>query len=165
MQNFSVKIDGKEYWISRSVAVAAFLFIKDEDNNLCVLANKRGPGTPDFQGYWNCPCGYLDFNETALEAVYREVLEETGVVCPEHMTLCGVDSDPNANHQNVTIRYCGLISNLTYNERAGGEENEVSDIQWIKVDSINDYNWAFNHDKIIWKIIREDPRIREAYLR
>lgn len=140
MKNFSVKVDNKEYWISRSIAVAAFLFTKDKDNDLCVLANKRGPGTPDFQGYWNCPCGYLDFNETTLEAVYREVFEETGVICPEYMTLFGVESDPQANHQNVTIRYCGFVDNPTYKERTGGEENEVSDIQWIKVDLLDNYN-------------------------
>lgn len=134
-----MKVDGKEYWISRSIAVAAFLFTVDKDGDLCILANKRGPGTPDFQGFWNCPCGYLDYDETILEAVYREVFEETGVVCPERMELVGIDSNPQSNRQNVTIRYCGIIENPTARERIGGEENEVADIQWIKVDKINNY--------------------------
>ena len=61
MKNFKITAveDGKEYWISRSVAVSVFLFVKDKDK-LYVLANKRGPGAADFQGLWNCPCGYLD---------------------------------------------------------------------------------------------------------
>lgn len=41
------------------------------------LANKRGTETPDFQGYWNCPCGYIDFDETEEDAVCREIMEET----------------------------------------------------------------------------------------
>lgn len=66
MKNFQVtsKEDNQKYWISRSCAVAMFLFSRDKFGNLCVLANKRGTGTPDFQGYWNCPCGYIDFDET-----------------------------------------------------------------------------------------------------
>jgi hypothetical protein len=53
MKNFQVtsKEDNQKYWISRSCAVAMFLFSRDKFGNLCILANKRGTGTPDFQGY------------------------------------------------------------------------------------------------------------------
>ena len=63
MNNFPVIKDGKEYWISRSIAVACFVY-KIVNDEIYVLANKRGSGTPDFQGYWYCPCGYLDYDET-----------------------------------------------------------------------------------------------------
>ena len=79
MKNFPLLDEnGKEWWISRSIAVTGcvFTFL---NGKWCVLANKRGEGTPDFQGMWNMPCGYLDFNETTAEAVIREVYEETGV--------------------------------------------------------------------------------------
>ncbi len=78
MKNFKVisKEDEKEYWISRSaVMTAVFATI---NNKICVLANKRGFGTPDYQDYWNCQCGYLDWNETTKRAAQREVYEETG---------------------------------------------------------------------------------------
>lgn len=153
MKNFSVNIDGKKYWISRSIAVAAFIFTKDIDNDLCILANKRGSGTPDFQGYWNCPCGYLDYNETLEEAVKREVFEETGVVCSKDIIFIDVDSDPQSNKQNVTVRYTQFIDNPIIKERIGGEKNEVEDIQWVKTKDINNYKWAFNHDKRILDIV------------
>ena len=78
MKNFSITKNGKEYWIARNVAVSCFVFTSI-DGVWHVLANKRGDGTPDYQGYWNAPCGYLDFDETTSEAAMREVYEETGL--------------------------------------------------------------------------------------
>jgi 8-oxo-dGTP pyrophosphatase MutT (NUDIX family) len=78
MNNFPITKDGKVYWVARNVAVACFVFAPI-NGEWCVLANQRGKGTPDFQGLWNCPCGYLDYNETTKEAAKREVYEETGI--------------------------------------------------------------------------------------
>ena len=83
MKNYPIKIEtgehaGETVWVHRSIAVAGFIFCKINDE-WCVLANQRGEGAPDFQGYWNCPCGYLDFDETLAEACSREIYEETGV--------------------------------------------------------------------------------------
>lgn len=149
MKNFSITIDNKEYWISRSIAVTTFLFTIDKDNDLCVLANKRGIGTPDFQGYWNCPCGYLDYNETIIEAAKREVFEETGIICPDSITLFHINSKPTENKQNVTFKYYGFIKNPVFNSRSGEEVNEVEEVKWIKLKYIDTYKWAFNHDIII----------------
>lgn len=148
MKNFKIKVKDQEYWISRSIAVAAFIFTKDENGNFYILANQRGKGTPDFQGYWNCPCGYLDYNETTVEAACREVQEETSVICPE-LEFFAINSDPNANKQNVTIQYWGFIEKPIYQNLAGGEENEVLNVKWINVKDVNSYDWAFNHDKVI----------------
>ena len=83
MKNYSITIEtgehaGETVWVHRSIAVAGFIFCRI-NNEWCVLANQRGEGAPDFQGYWNCPCGYLDFDETLAEACSREIYEETGV--------------------------------------------------------------------------------------
>lgn len=83
MKNYPIKIEtgehaGETVWVHRSIAVAGFVFCKI-DGEWCVLANQRGEGAPDFKGYWNCPCGYLDFDETTKEACIREIYEETGV--------------------------------------------------------------------------------------
>ena len=84
MKNFSIIDDrtGREYWISRSVAVVGFIYGYDEDEKEYILAVQRGTGTPDpeFVGKWCLPCGYLDYDETLEEALQREVFEETGVL-------------------------------------------------------------------------------------
>ena len=77
--NFETIIDGKSYWISRSLTVVGFVFGKNKDGKWCVLANKRGVGCPSNHHKWNCPCGYLDYGEDLKMAVSREVFEETGV--------------------------------------------------------------------------------------
>ena len=141
--------------ISRSIAVTGCIFTF-LNGKWCVLANKRGEGTPDFQGMWNMPCGYLDFNETTAEAVIREVYEETGIkVNPDHLHFWKFNDSPTQNRQNVSFRYYALvdaqpgnISVGTGNDR-GGEEDEVEAIGWIPVDSIDKYQWAFGHDEII----------------
>ena len=156
MKNFPILDEnGKEWWISRSIAVTGCIFTF-LNGKWCVLANKRGEGTPDFQGMWNMPCGYLDFNETMAEAVIREVYEETGVkVNPDYLHFWCFNDSPTQNRQNVSFRYYALvdaqpgnISVGTGNDR-GGEEDEVEAIGWIPVDSIDKYQWAFGHDEII----------------
>ena len=49
MKNFPVQVNGKEYWISRAMAVVGLVFCID-NGELFILAGKRGKGTPDFQG-------------------------------------------------------------------------------------------------------------------
>ena len=162
-RNFPIEYKGKVIWYSRSVAAALFVFAKDEHDNLYVLANKRGEGTPDFQGYWNVCVGYLSFNESAEQASIRECMEETGINVPiDKLRLVGVESSPSANKQNVTIRYMALMdetlnkdSSLMKFDLSNNEEDEVSDVRWINVDDIELYDWAFNHNERIKEIVEE----------
>lgn len=149
-KNFSVNCDGKEYWISRSIAVLGLVYVITPSKSIYILANKRGIGTPDYQGYWNMPCGYLDYNETCKEACIREIYEETGITVP-FVNFWTVSDALTDTKQNVTLRYyCCLDSLLEVNkDDFGGEKNEVEEIRWIKLDDINNYNWAFNHLEII----------------
>lgn len=157
MNNFPVQHEGKTYWVSRSVAVACFVFTTINDR-FHVLANQRGEGAADFHGYWNAPCGYLDFGETTAEAAIRETYEETGVRI-RYVDFAGFDDNPKSEHQNVTFYYLSFIKETTltnniFNNR-GGEENEVSDVKWIPVDELDNYQWAFGHGSIIKKIAEE----------
>lgn len=163
MKNFPVKHEGKEYWISRAVGVVGLIYVNEVNNltydgiiNTYILANKRGQGAPDFKGYWNCPCGYLDFNETGEEAISRETYEETGVkIKPQSFHLVGVNTDPRANKQNVALRF----KHVNDNYRAihdqlttrFAEEKEVEEIALINIKDIGKYKWAFGHDDLILK--------------
>ena len=136
MKNFPIKYEGKTYWISRAVGVAGYIFTL-EGNKLLILANKRGKGTPDFQGYWNCPCGYLDFDETTAEACCREIKEETNLnVNVVDLHLFNIEDDPKANKQNVTFRYWALSPHFKTQSiyAKGAEEDEVAEVEWIYVD-------------------------------
>lgn len=156
MKNFEFKYKGKSYWYSRSVAVLGMVIGKDTNGNKYILANQRGENTPDFQGYWCMPCGYLDFNETTEQAVAREVFEETGVKLPcDYFLLHSIDSIPE-ERQNITIRYmfAPQVDIHKYKLTAKySEHKEVDNIQWIPLDKIDDYQWAFNHKELIYQYI------------
>ena len=169
MKNFEItdKKTDKKYWISRSVAVCPIVVVWKHFNNewhYYVLINKRGQGTPDFQGCWNFPCGYLDWDETTSQACSREVLEECRVYIPEHLfKFDSIEDDPiKSNRQNITIikianisydNYLDLLNAPRMNNdslEALGEVNEVEMIELMELtpDNIEGREWAFNHQEI-----------------
>jgi ADP-ribose pyrophosphatase YjhB (NUDIX family) len=158
-------IDGKVIWEKRSVAVVGCTFI-DKGSNTYVLVSRRGQKSPDFQGKMNLVAGYLDWDETGTEAVYRETWEETGFNLPKYMKKFHVSKNdlndpwktttsPNNNLQNVTLRYGALLIMLDtdkfpklttkYNEVPGETEDPI----WMPITDIHKYEWAFEHDKVI----------------
>ena len=159
MKNFSIIDDrtGREYWISRSIAVVGFIYGYDKDEKEYILAVQRGTGTPDpeFVGKWCLPCGYLDYDETLEEALQREVFEETGVLLDKDtIDLPEINSDPKSDkRQNVTFLYPATakendITNIPLTTK-NSEPNEVSDIKWIPYSEVDNYEWAFNHKELI----------------
>lgn len=160
------RINGRSIWESRSVAVNCVVIIKREGVEIPeVLVSRRGPNAADFQGKLNVIAGYLDYNETGTEAVYRETWEEVGLDL-EQLTFDNrimridllepwfVNTRPTENKQNVSLRYGVYIHlynnelpklSLEYNEVVG----EVSEAWWMPINDINRHEWAFNHDKTI----------------
>ena len=157
MKNFPVNIDGKEYWISRSVAVCGLVITNS--NGLKILISKRGIGCPDEIGKWCCPCGYIDYGETILEALWREIAEETNLfINCKQTNLVKIDDNPKSNKQNITFTYL-TVSN-EYKEQSiypkGMEENEVEDVRWIDLKELDNYDFAFNHKELIISIIKQN---------
>lgn len=140
----------------RYCAVSGFVFMYEG----CwkVLANKRGEGAPDYKHCWNVVCGFLEADETDREGISREVLEETGwIINPEDWTFQGVETDPRVcNNGNVSLRFTAIAGQDTKRDvTSGGEENEVEDCEWIPIDDIDDYEWAFNHADLIPKMFKK----------
>lgn len=169
MKNFPVKVTedtiidgknmkGKTFWISRACCVAVFVFTK-YNNEWYILANQRGKGCPDYQGYWNCPCGYVDYNETIREAAYRELWEESMLNKSDvKLRQVGFNDNPNDdNKQNITFRLVGLIDTNSLPEiyREFSEPDEIENLAWIPLAEIGKYNWAFDHDKLIFEMFRQ----------
>lgn len=167
MNNFPIKIShhgnileeipdelcNNTYWISRSMAVATFIFTCYKEV-WYIAAIKRGKGCPDNVGKWCCPCGYVDYNETIEEAAIRETKEEMDldIFSP---TLFGIHDNPDtANRQNVTFRFVELYSifsnSLPKLSNKNCEPDEVEEVAWIPVGKIGEKEWAFDHDKIIF---------------
>lgn len=147
-------------WDSRSVAVGLYCFARTINGNWYILANKRGPGCPDFVGYWCCPCGYLDWNENEKEAAIRETFEECGITIDiDNVKVYDASADPSLNKENVTFRLYTVLPHTVeyYNSimnSNNSEENEVDTIRFIPIEKLHTYNWAFSHDNNINTIFK-----------
>ena len=144
MKNFPVNVNGKEWWISRSVAIAASIYTII-NNKLCVLADKRGPGLPTNVGLWSVVSGFVDFDETLKETCIREVHEETGVdISNIELNMMDIEDDPKRAGQVILVRFCGFLWNGEKQKLTDkySEPNEVDDIKWIPLNELENYEWT-----------------------
>lgn len=174
IQNTSYKVldNGQEklIWHSRSVAVNCVIVLMHRTKGPFILISKRGPKAADNIGKWNLVAGYLDWNETATEAVYREAWEECGINLIDFINNATiirndlqqpwhVKTEPDENKQNVSLRY-GIA--IDYNEQIqyplslenNEIEGEVEETLWMPYNDIDKYDWAFNHDKVIHEYVK-----------
>ena len=160
MRNFPVTINGEEFWVSRSVSVEGFIFTTD--NGFRVLANKRGKNCPNNVGKWNCPCGYLDYDETVAQACMREIKEETNLkIDPSLLNFLWYDSIPKGKTQNVSFAFWSFSRKYAGQTITGecADEGEVEDVEWIGLDELDKYDWAFGHNYTIMKIALKEFRL------
>ena len=169
-------LGGETIWNSRSCAVVAQICLYNQsDSNWYVLLGKRGSGTPDFQGFWGLPCGYLDWDESLCEAVIREVWEECGLFLPSlsshpnflHSDSSMVFSPPFSDvpwnitdrtdnvKQNISMHYAvlvgwsGMLPDLS---NAFADPGEVDGLEWVPIQQSFDMDLAFNHQQRIRKL-------------
>lgn len=146
------KGEPKTVFSGRFVAVSGFIYAI-VDGKYSILANLRGPGTPDYQNHWNAICGFLERYENSKEGIAREILEECGFqIDLDDLKIIHVETEPEeCNNGNVTIRHTAFLGKIIphYVIKEGGEENEVDSVKWIPIDDIDNYKWAFNHRKTV----------------
>lgn len=161
---FVTLADGREVWLARDIAVAVSA-LAIYQNEPYILVNQRGTGVPNFQGYWNLPCGYLDYDETTREAAIREVWEECGVnllplLDASHAHFFdhpwSVNSAPGGTRQNVTIHHGLIVSvnQLPEVSNANNEPNETMDIRWLPLNQVAKMEFAFDHKPRIAQFVQ-----------
>jgi 8-oxo-dGTP pyrophosphatase MutT (NUDIX family) len=153
--------NGDKIWDSRSVGVTCMV-ISNVDGDDYILVAKRGDGAADFNGKWNAPGGYIDWDEDGSQAAIREIYEETGIYIPYITDNCEVlrydlvqpyftETEPSVNRQNIVLYYgihfkCDKLLSTTDKH---SEPDEISDIKWVKISDLDNYDFAFGHkDKI-----------------
>jgi len=165
----SHKVDA---WISRSVAVVGIVFILVE-NTMKVLIGKRSKNMLDEAGKYGIPCGYLDYQETAFEAMTREVYEETSLYLPMYKNYLlynnneqpiVIRDNPANNRQNVSLIYLSVYDMNKrpelfpeYIQSFSNKESEK--VEWMKITDFymryeKKYKWAFNHNETIKEAVK-----------
>ena len=66
----------KKLYLAPNVATDALVLHPTDTSSLLFIKRKN----PPFQNCWAFPGGFIDYNETPLEACVRELREETGLV-------------------------------------------------------------------------------------
>ena len=84
------------------VAVGAFVF--DAENRVLLVERARAPGA----GLWTVPGGKLEHGETLVQAVAREVREETGLVVEVGTLACVVERIAD-NYHYVILDYLARV--------------------------------------------------------
>lgn len=155
--NECITHDNKKVWLSRAVGVTGIVVCEVKGERY-LLISKRGKGTPNYQGCYNIPCGYLDWNESLKEGVIRELYEETGLFLTHDEWRFFNYNDDLKDGQNISLRfiYCFEKDELPEVTNEHCEPDEVEDIKWIKLsrNGIKNYKWAFDHKQLVEEILK-----------
>ncbi len=173
--------EGKQVWDSRSVAVTlTILFYNTDEEEYYIPMGKRGQATPDFQGSWSLPCGYIDYNENGGQAALRETWEEIGLYVEKIIAIAKsekrfvstflyqpwyVNHFTKSNKQNVVLHFAVVIQcnnekdlpELTneFNEKIGEVEETKYFHYFRDIENSEGKEFAFDHHKLLKDFIEK----------
>lgn len=136
MKDIKTQVNGTQFLLTTDAIL--------EKNNKLILVKRKWPPA---KGQWALPGGIIQLNETAENAIKREVKEETGYDCqPEK--LVGVFDDPERDPRGRAISICFKCK---AKQKTTNETNETTAVKAFEQDSLPEL--AFDHKKMIekWK--------------
>jgi 8-oxo-dGTP diphosphatase len=129
--------------------VTADVIVVNENNEILLV--KRADNLVNG-GKYAIPGGFVDRDETVVEAGIREVLEETGYEVIPSLLLRIADNPERAQEDRQNIGFFYIAS------AKGGEKalnSEVSEISWFKLDQLPSKDqFAFDHYETIQLYIK-----------
>lgn len=125
-----------------------------------ILLTKRAPHLREG-GKWALPGGFMDRDESTIEAVMREVLEETGYSCEVQGLLTVVDKPGRYHDDRQNISFVFSVKPI---EKIGEPDDESTDMRWWPLDALPPQEeMAFDHIELIWEWIKQnDPELTVA---
>ena len=128
------------------IQTAVRAFISNDEGHVLII--KRA-NTKFCNGWWNLPGGKIDFNQTANEAMIREIEEETQLECTSSKFLFYMDNLPTAEYKTHFLTlffYCECNGKVILNR-------ESAEFHWLNSDDIPRFQLAFLHDQAIMKFL------------
>jgi 8-oxo-dGTP diphosphatase len=132
--HFACPACGHVVWSNSIPGVEAVI---ERDGRVLLARRANEPG----KGLWDLPGGFPDEQEGPLEALEREVREETGLAL-EEVALLGIWLEPDYEGRSVF--------SVTYRATAAPGEpvaaDDVAELQWVAADELpSDGEFAFVH--------------------
>jgi len=128
------------HYINRGVTVDG-LIIRDGQ----ILLVKRGH--MPYQGFWAFPGGFVGWDESADEAVIREVLEETGLRA-KILGKLPFRSDPKRHMQQVMTQ--PYLLSVEGQAVAG---DDAAEVRWFDLEHLPE-QLAFDHASILAPVMK-----------
>ena len=113
-----------------------------------LLQNRTGP---DWRGY-TLPGGHVESGESVVEAVIREMREETGLSI-FHPALCGVKQFPTEKGRYLVLLF--VCDEFTGDLRSSREGEMV----WVRRDELDRYDTVADFKELLR--VMEDPALTE----
>ncbi len=140
-----VKFTHKSAMQNIKIAVDAIVF-GYQNNTLFVLLIQQKFGSQN--SYWALPGGLVQEDESLIEAVKRELKEETNVAVNylEQLYTFGDDISRDSRNRVISIAYMALVDSSKLILKADTDADEVA---WVPISKIP--NLAFDHNEMIVK--------------
>jgi 8-oxo-dGTP diphosphatase len=131
-----------------AVTVDIILFTKEKEE-LFVLLIQRGK--PPFENKWAFPGGFVETDETLVNAALRELKEETGITgieLKQFYTFDSIDRDPR--QRTISTVFTGTASSKNIFTKAA---DDAKNVKWFNIKEIDEL--AFDHNEILAKAIHD----------
>lgn len=127
------------------IAVDAIVF-GYQNNQLYVLLIQQKFGSTE--SFWALPGGLVQNNESLLEAVERELKEETNVKVNylEQLYTFGDDVYRDSRNRVISVAYFALVDAKKFNIKP---DTDAENVNWFPITEIP--KLAFDHNKIVEK--------------
>ena len=169
--------------MNRKVVPAVLVYVHRDDEILMIHRASKDPGRVDFhEGKWNGLGGKCEVDESPLQAVHRELWEESGLDLPlESFTPLGVLQFPNFKpHKSREKSEDWIVFIFTVHLKSGNldreplTENCEGTMSWIPTGEILNLNlWPGDREFIphvlasrpfMGTIWYEASKVREAWI-
>ncbi len=123
--------------------------IVERGGKILLIRRKNEP----FKSYWALPGGFIEYGESAEDAVKREIKEETNLEI-KIKRLLGVYSAFGRDPRGHVISIC-YVAKAQGKERGG---SDAEDARFLSLTEIKKEKLAFDHAKIIEDYIKVKTR-------
>jgi len=107
-------------------------------------------GNEPYKGMWALPGGFIDYSETAENAVVREIKEETGI-SSRVVNVATIASKPDRDPRGHTVSILYILESKGNDEPKSGDD--ADDARWFSLNSKPDL--AFDHSQLVEELLEK----------